>query len=45
MNAVESLRSQTARLLGIFICLHFPLIVLIDWLRHGMPGITTASAR
>ncbi len=41
MNAVESLRSQTARLLGIFICVHFPLIALIDWLRHGMPGILT----
>jgi methyl-accepting chemotaxis protein len=41
MNAVESLRSHTARLLGIFICLHFPLIALIDWLRHGTPGIVT----
>jgi methyl-accepting chemotaxis protein len=41
MNAVESLRRHTARLLGIFICLHFPLIVLIDWLRHGVPGIVT----
>ena len=41
MNAVESLRSHTARLLGIFICLHFPLIALIDWLRHGAPGIVT----
>jgi len=44
MNAVESLRNQTARLLGIFICLHFPLIALIDWLRHGTPGIVTGIA-
>jgi methyl-accepting chemotaxis protein len=41
MNAMESLRAQTARLLGIFICLHFPLIALIDWVRHGGPGIVT----
>ncbi len=41
MNAVESLRKHTARLLGIFICLHLPLVALIDWMRHGSPGIVT----
>src|SRR5262249_28299048 len=44
MNAVESLRNRTARLLGIFICLHLPLILLIDWLRNGTPGLVTGIA-
>src|SRR5215510_692278 len=44
MNAVESLRNRTARLLVIFICLHFPLILLVDWLRNGTPGIVSGIA-
>jgi hypothetical protein len=30
MNAVELLRAKTARLLGIYICAHFPLIAGIE---------------
>jgi methyl-accepting chemotaxis protein len=41
MNAVESLRRHAARLLSIYICLHFPVILLIDWVRNGSPGIVT----
>jgi methyl-accepting chemotaxis protein len=44
MNAVELLREKTARLLGIFICAHFPLIAGIEWVRDGGPGILTAIA-
>ncbi|HVZ01300.1 MAG TPA: methyl-accepting chemotaxis protein [Dongiaceae bacterium] len=42
MNAVELLRAKTARLLGIYICAHFPLIAGIEWVRQGSPGILTA---
>ena len=42
MNAVETLRAKTAKLLGIYICLHFPLIAGIEFFRQGGLGILTA---
>jgi methyl-accepting chemotaxis protein len=44
MNAVEALRRHTARLLGIYICLHLPLVLAIDWMRNGAPGIVSVIA-
>jgi methyl-accepting chemotaxis protein len=44
MNAVELLRLKTARLLGIYICAHFPLIAGIEWTRQGSLGALTAIA-
>src|SRR4051812_30117231 len=44
MNAVELLRDKTARLLGIYICAHFPLIAGLEWFRQGSPGIVTGIA-
>ena len=48
MNAIESLRARAARLLGIYICLHFPLIALIDesaYLARGVSDSTRLEAR
>ncbi|HVO02992.1 MAG TPA: methyl-accepting chemotaxis protein [Candidatus Cybelea sp.] len=41
MNAVESLRAKTARWLGIYICAHFPLVLGLEWIRQGSPGVLT----
>jgi len=42
MSAMETLRAKVARLLGIYICLHFPLVAGLDYFRHGGFGALTA---
>jgi methyl-accepting chemotaxis protein len=39
MNAIDLIRARTARLLGIYICLHLPLIAGLDYFRHGGFGL------
>ena len=38
MNSIDALRARVARILAVYICLHLPLIALLEWLVSGSVG-------
>jgi methyl-accepting chemotaxis protein len=38
MNSIDSLRAKVARILAVYICLHLPLVALLEWLVVGGLG-------
>ncbi|TDQ84034.1 methyl-accepting chemotaxis protein [Dongia mobilis] len=42
MNALHQLQDRAARLLGLYICLHLPLVAALEWYVRGTIGIVTA---
>ncbi|WP_374367046.1 methyl-accepting chemotaxis protein [Dongia sp.] len=38
MNAIDALRARVARLLGLYICLHLPVVAGLEWLVTGAVG-------
>ena len=38
MNSIDALRARVARILAVYICLHLPLIALLEWLVGGSVG-------
>jgi methyl-accepting chemotaxis protein len=44
MSAISQLRTRVAKLLGFYICLHLPLVALLEWLVVGRIGWLSAIA-
>ena len=44
MNTIDTLRAKVARILAVYICLHVPVVALLEWLVGGGLGWLSAIA-
>ncbi len=44
MNSIDALRGRVTRILAIYICLHLPIVALLEWLVGGGVGWLTGIA-